>query len=137
MGFTAPEFNECKVVNQFSDASGKPLFNPQVKCQHCEKLFRGGAFRIRGHLLGLSKRGVAGCPALVAAHFCVLMRAELEHLRLHPQQKRNRLTAGRAEKLAFVFSNLRMLTKLAQLDYEEQCWSWEDEEDAQEGNVML
>ena len=87
MGFTAPEFNECKVVNQLSDASGKPSTNPQVKCQHCEKLFRGGAFRIRGHLLGLSKRGVAGCPALVAAHFCVLMRAELEHLRLHPQQE--------------------------------------------------
>ena len=52
-------------------------------------------------------------------------------------KKRNRLAAARAEKLVFVFSNLRMLRKLAQLDYEEQCWSWEDEEDAQEGNVLL
>lgn len=52
-------------------------------------------------------------------------------------KKRNRLAAARAEKLVFVFSNLRMLRKLAQLDYEEQCLSWEDEEESREGNVLL
>ena len=52
-------------------------------------------------------------------------------------KKRNGLTAARAEKLVYVFSNLRMLRKLAQLDYEEQCRFWEDEEDSREGNVLL
>lgn len=51
-------------------------------------------------------------------------------------KNRNRLAAARAEKLVSVFSNLRMLRKLAQLDYEEQCWSWEDKEESQEGECV-
>ena len=63
MGFSAPEFDECDVVDQLASASGKPSTNPLVECKHCNKQFRAGAYRIRGHPLGLNDGGVAGCLA--------------------------------------------------------------------------
>jgi hypothetical protein len=47
-------------------------------------------------------------------------------------KKRNRLQAGRAEALMYIFSNRRLLTRTQGMDYEEQCWSWEEEEDGDE-----
>jgi hypothetical protein len=45
-------------------------------------------------------------------------------------KKRNRLEATRAEKLVYVFS---MHSKHAQqIDYQEQCWSWKDEDQPEE-----
>ena len=44
-------------------------------------------------------------------------------------KKRNKLAPARAEKLVYVFSNLRLLKKVEGLEYEEQCWEW-DESDA-------
>jgi hypothetical protein len=49
-------------------------------------------------------------------------------------KKRNRLEAARAEKLVYVFSNLRSLKRAQQIDFEEQCWSWEEEEEADEAS---
>jgi hypothetical protein len=46
--------------------------------------------------------------------------------------RRNRLEAARAEKLVYVFSNLRFLRRAQQVDFEEQCWSWEDEDQPEE-----
>lgn len=43
-------------------------------------------------------------------------------------KKRNRLEAARAENLVYIFSNRRLLRRTQGLDYEEQCWSWEEEE---------
>ena len=40
-------------------------------------------------------------------------------------KKRNRLHAGRAEKLFNVFSNLRFLKRAQRIDFVEQVWSWE------------
>ena len=69
-----------------------------------------------------------------SAKWSVRMRAQLEHLRLHPQQERNRLGAAKAKQLVFVFSNRRLLKKVQAIDYEEQCWSWaEEEEEESEG----
>ena len=45
---------------------------------------------------------------------------------------RNRLDPQRAEKLVYVFSNLRFLKKAQRIDWEEQCWSWEEEEQPEE-----
>ena len=47
-------------------------------------------------------------------------------------KSRNRLTAGRAEKLVFTFSNLRFLKRLLRIGFEEECWSWEEPEEEQE-----
>ena len=42
-------------------------------------------------------------------------------------KKRNRLDPSRAEKLVYVFSNLRFLKRAHRMNWEEQCWSWEEE----------
>ena len=42
-------------------------------------------------------------------------------------KKRNRLEAQHAEKLVYIFSNLRLLKKLQSVSYQEDCWSWEEE----------
>lgn len=47
-------------------------------------------------------------------------------------KSRNRLTAGRAEKLVFTFSNLRFLKRLLRIGFEEECWSWEEPEEEEE-----
>ena len=33
MGFSAPEFDECDIVDQLASASGKPSTNPLVECK--------------------------------------------------------------------------------------------------------
>jgi hypothetical protein len=59
--FNAKEFHHCKVIDPKLDANGKPSANPLVECVHCIGRFRGGVYRIRGHLLGLSSRGASKC----------------------------------------------------------------------------
>lgn len=43
-------------------------------------------------------------------------------------KKRNRLDPTRAEKLVSVFSNLRFLRRIQRVGFEEQVWSWEEED---------
>ena len=44
-------------------------------------------------------------------------------------KKRNKLEVKLAEKLVYIFSNLRLMKKLLDVGYEEECWSWEDLDD--------
>lgn len=52
-------------------------------------------------------------------------------------KKRNRLEAARAEKLVYVFSNLRFLKRAQRIEFEEQCWSWEEEDQPEEAVEAL
>ena len=63
MGYVAEEFKEVVIKDNFAGPDGKPHSNPEVECKHCNHTFRGGAFRIRGHLLGIA-RGVSACPGV-------------------------------------------------------------------------
>ena len=45
---------------------------------------------------------------------------------------RNRLRPGRARDLVFVFSNLRLLKKMEDLEYEEQFPEWDSSDSDQE-----
>ena len=46
------------VVDEHRDAAGKPSTNPSVQCIYCDKEFRGGATRVRGHLAHIQGCGV-------------------------------------------------------------------------------
>ena len=63
MGYIAEEFKEVVIKGNFAGPDGEPHNNPEVECEHCNHTFRGGAFRIRGHLLGIA-RGVSACPSV-------------------------------------------------------------------------
>ena len=63
MGYDAEEFKEVVINDNFAGPDGKPHNNPEVECKHCNHTFRGGAYRIRGHLLGIA-RGVSACPSV-------------------------------------------------------------------------
>jgi Protein of unknown function (DUF 659) len=57
------------------DKTGRGM--AKVKCNHCEHIFHGGCSRIRGHLLGDTKSGVAACtgaPEDVFARMTELQR---------------------------------------------------------------
>jgi hypothetical protein len=49
----------------------------------------------------------------------VYVREKLEHLRLYPHKKRNRLRPDKANDLVEVFSNLRLISKVNNIEYEE------------------
>ena len=51
-----PEWAEVTILSEAGNHS-----NPTVKCNHCFHIFRGGASRIRAHLLSISGQGVCGC----------------------------------------------------------------------------
>ena len=54
--FDAKEFDHCKVIDPELDANGKPSANPLVIVCPLYWPLRGGVYRIRGHLLGVSSR---------------------------------------------------------------------------------
>ncbi len=73
-----------------------------------------------------AERGVEGAePDLMR----VCVRKKLEHLRLYPQQKDNRLRPDRANDLVEVFSNLRLISKVNNIEYEEQMVAWDNGEE--------
>jgi hypothetical protein len=59
--FDAKEFDQCNFIDPKLNANGKPSANPPVECVHCIGRFKGGVYRTRGHLLGLSCRGARKC----------------------------------------------------------------------------
>ena len=54
-----PEWKYVVVLNQPGDEKGTAKGAPNLECLHCETKFRGGASRIRAHLLG--GPGIAKC----------------------------------------------------------------------------
>ena len=69
-----------------------------------------------------------GCMQPIGACACERNWSTYDYIH---NKKRNRLKAGRAEKLVFVFSNLRLIMKVRAIDYEEQCWSCAEKEEQQ------
>ena len=63
MGYIAEEFKEVILNGNFAGPDGKPHNNPEVDCDHRNHTFRGGASRIRGHLLGIASE-VSACPSV-------------------------------------------------------------------------
>ena len=54
-----PEWKHVVVIDQPVNAQGKNAGDPNVKCCYCVIAFRGGASRIRAHLVG--GIGIAKC----------------------------------------------------------------------------
>ncbi len=59
----------------------------------------------------------------------VCVREKLEHLRLYPQQKAQSSRPDRANNLVEVFSNLRLISKVNNIEYEEQMVAWDNGEE--------
>ncbi len=70
-----PEWGNTEIIETFKTG------DPRCKCVHCNKEFRGGASRIRAHLLGTKGVGVAACtacPQEVTDQFTALESAKME-----------------------------------------------------------
>ena len=65
--YEAIEYQHCRVIDSKLSAQGKASSNPGVKCTHCKSQFTGGPFRIRGHILRITKRGGGACTSDTAA----------------------------------------------------------------------
>ncbi len=74
-------FKHVVVIDTHNDSAGKPSTNPTVQCVHCDKKFRGGSTRIRGHLAHTQGCGVAFCekvPAETKGFFEQLQKGKQE-----------------------------------------------------------
>jgi hypothetical protein len=60
------------------------------------------------------------------------VQAKLECLEFIHSKKRNRLSSNKASDLVYVFSNLRLLDKIEDLEYEEAFVAWSSEEEEEE-----
>ena len=79
------------VVNEHKDAAGKASTNPIVQCVYCDKEFRGGATRVRGHLAHIQGCGVGLCqkvPEDVKEHF-----SQVHSTKLQAAEKKRKLSA--------------------------------------------
>ena len=65
--YDAVEYQHCRVIDTKLDAGGRPNPNPGVRCVHCKSKFSGGPFRIRGHILGINRRGGGSCTGDTSA----------------------------------------------------------------------
>jgi hypothetical protein len=74
--FDAKEFDHCKVIDPKLDANGKPSANPLVIVCPLYWPLRGGVYRIRGHLLGLSSRGAESCLQVLQDAMIILQASE-------------------------------------------------------------
>ncbi len=70
------EWSYVKIKHQPLNANGTKRGDPEVECLQCGHMFRGGASRIRSHLLG-TKDGVSACEKVSEedSHLAILSKA--------------------------------------------------------------
>ena len=100
------------VVNEHRDAAGKASTNPSVQCIYCDKEFRGGATRVRGHLAHTQGCGVGFChtvPEDVQEHF-----SQVHSTKLQAAEKKRKLLA------------LDQLSRASSAETDGRCfWAWQ------------
>ena len=67
-----------------------------------------------------------------SASICERINSEFEFVK---DRRRNRLSHARADKLVYLFHNLRMMRKMKQSQYSEPTIAWGDENDEDERNT--
>ena len=67
-----------------------------------------------------------------SASICERINSEFEFVK---DRRRNRLSHSRADKLVYLFHNLRMLRKMKRSQYSEPTIAWGDEEDEDDRNL--
>ena len=86
-----PEWHHVVISSAEGDDGNKPDNLPTVQCIYCDKTFVGGAFRIRGHLIGDKKIGLKRCPKVPDS--VVSQFTEIEDKRYEEQKKKQKLAA--------------------------------------------
>jgi hypothetical protein len=108
----------------------KKKHNDKIECKYCQLQFDGNATRIREHFVHKN-------PA-IGVRKCTAAPEEIEDV-VASMLCRNRLSPKRADKLVWLYSNLRLIKRMQALDQGQQAQAWmveEEEEEEGEGRQM-